>query len=62
MSKIFAGRFAAQMEGSFVVFIIGMRVNRLLAIHKWPCVVEANKHESIMKGEPAVASYDNPQP
>jgi hypothetical protein len=35
MPKVFAGRFTAQIEGSFVVFIIGMRVNRLLAVHKW---------------------------
>lgn len=34
MSKIFAGRFTAQMEGPFVVFIIGMRINRLLAVNK----------------------------
>jgi hypothetical protein len=41
MSKVFAGRFTAQMEGSFVVFIIGMRVNRLLAVHKWLPVARA---------------------
>ncbi|MFM2057875.1 MAG: hypothetical protein RLY71_2260 [Pseudomonadota bacterium] len=34
MRKVFADRATAQMEGSFVVFIIGMRINRLLAIHK----------------------------
>jgi hypothetical protein len=32
MSSIFAGRFTAQMEGKFVVFIIGMRINRRSAI------------------------------
>jgi hypothetical protein len=41
MSRVFPGRFTAQMEGSFVVFIIGMRVNRLLAIHKWLPVARA---------------------
>jgi hypothetical protein len=35
MGKIHAGRYAAEMDGEFVVFIIGMRVNRLFAIHKW---------------------------
>lgn len=35
MSEVFRGRFTAQIDGPFVVFIIGMRVNRLLAIHKW---------------------------
>jgi hypothetical protein len=35
MAAINAGRFAAQIEGDFVVFLIGMRVNRLLLVHKW---------------------------
>ncbi len=35
MSQIFAGRYTAQIEGPFVVFLIGMRVNRLLAFNKW---------------------------
>ncbi len=33
--KIHQGRYAAQIEGDFVVFLIGMRVNRLLLLHKW---------------------------
>jgi hypothetical protein len=41
MSEVFRGRFTAQIEGPFVVFIIGMRVNRLLAIHKWLPVASA---------------------
>jgi hypothetical protein len=32
---IHKGRFAAKIEGDFVVFLIGMRVNQLLSIHKW---------------------------
>ncbi len=32
---IFRGRYTAQLDGPFVVFVIGMRVNRLLALHKW---------------------------
>ncbi|WP_366289621.1 DUF4188 domain-containing protein [Paenibacillus sp. AN1007] len=35
MAKIYKGRYTAQIEGEFVVFIIGMRINRLWAIHKW---------------------------
>jgi hypothetical protein len=35
MAKVFPGRYTAQIEGPFVVFMIGMRVNRLWAIHKW---------------------------
>ena len=34
MSVIFRGRHTAQIEGPFVIFIIGMRVNHLLALHK----------------------------
>ena len=30
-----AGRFAATIEGDFVVFLIGMRINRIWAAHKW---------------------------
>jgi hypothetical protein len=41
MSKIFAGRFTAQMDGPFVVFIIGMRINRLWAVNKWLPVARA---------------------
>lgn len=29
MSKVIPGRFTAEMEGPFVVFIIDMRVNRI---------------------------------
>ena len=35
MSEIKPGRFTAQIEGSFVVFMIGMRVNRLRDFSKW---------------------------
>jgi hypothetical protein len=41
MQPIFRGRYTAQIEGPFVVFIIGMRINRLLAVHKWLPVVRA---------------------
>lgn len=35
MAKVFAGRYTAETSEPFVVFMIGMRVNRLLAVHKW---------------------------
>jgi hypothetical protein len=35
------GRYAAKIDGDFVVFLIGMRVNRLLLIHKWLPVARA---------------------
>ncbi len=41
MTEIFKGRYAARIEGDFVVFLIGMRINRLLALNKWLPVVRA---------------------
>lgn len=35
MTPIMAGRFTAQTEEPFVVFLIGMRINRLFAFAKW---------------------------
>jgi hypothetical protein len=35
MSPILNGRFAAELDGDFVVFLIGMRINRLSLVHKW---------------------------
>ena len=35
MAKIFLGRFTADMGEPFVVFLIGMRINKPLALHKW---------------------------
>ncbi|GAB6926471.1 DUF4188 domain-containing protein [Paenibacillus sp. JCM 10914] len=35
MSKVISGRYTAQMDGPFVVFMIGMRVNKWWAVHKW---------------------------
>ena len=41
MSKIFPGRYTTRIDESFVVFLIGMRINRLWAIHKWLPVAKA---------------------
>jgi hypothetical protein len=78
MTKIFRGRFTAQIDGPFVVFIIGMRVNKLMMIGKWLPVAramglaaaaehvpaigarETARRRLGFKGEPAVASYENP--
>ena len=35
MAKVIPGRYTAHTEGSFVVFIIGMRVNKFFAFRKW---------------------------
>ncbi len=55
MGPVQAGRFAAQIEGDFVVFLIGMRVNRLLLMHKWwpvamampPMLKELMQHKEL---------------
>jgi Domain of unknown function (DUF4188) len=41
MAMILADRMTARREGDFAVFLIGMRINRPLAIHKWLPVVRA---------------------
>jgi hypothetical protein len=35
MATIYPGRFTSKLEGPFVVFLIGFRINKLLAINKW---------------------------
>ena len=41
MSKVFPGVYTAQIEGPFVVFAVGFRMNRLLAVRKWLQVARA---------------------
>lgn len=35
MPKVIPGRFTAEINEPFVVFLIGMRVNKLFAFSKW---------------------------
>ncbi|HET9869714.1 MAG TPA: DUF4188 domain-containing protein [bacterium] len=35
MARVFPGRYTAQIEGPFVVFLIGMRVNHFWKVWKW---------------------------
>jgi hypothetical protein len=35
MPTLNSGRYTTRIEGPFVVFLIGLRINRLLAINKW---------------------------
>jgi hypothetical protein len=35
MAEVKNGRFAGKIDGDFVVFLIGMRINQLWAVHKW---------------------------
>jgi hypothetical protein len=41
MALIFPGRYTAQSDEPFVVFLIGMRINRFHALHKWVPVAAA---------------------
>jgi hypothetical protein len=61
MPNIHLGRFTAQIEGDFVVFLVGMRINRLWAFRKWMPVASAmrpmvehllkNKHLGLLHAE-----------
>jgi hypothetical protein len=35
MSKVFPRRYTAEIDEPFVVFLIGMRVNRIFTVRKW---------------------------
>src|SRR4030095_2025234 len=35
VAKVIASRMSAEMEGQFVVFLIGMRINKPWKLHKW---------------------------
>ncbi|MCM3716931.1 DUF4188 domain-containing protein [Fictibacillus phosphorivorans] len=39
--KINKGRFTAEVEDDFVLFIIGMRINKFFSFHKWIPVLRA---------------------
>jgi hypothetical protein len=41
MNEVAAGRYTAQIDEPFVVFLIGMRVNRFRAFSKWRPVAQA---------------------
>ena len=41
MTKVIPGRYTAQTDEPFVVFLIGMRINKFFAVHKWVPVARA---------------------
>ena len=41
MAEVFTNRMTGEFRGDFVVFLIGMRFNRLWKIHKWLPVLRA---------------------
>ena len=50
--KAMPGRYTAQIDGDFVVFVIGMRINKLWKVHRWlpvamampPMIAELLRH------------------
>lgn len=54
MSRINAGRLTSPAENDHVVFLIGMRVNNIFALHKWLPVMAA-------MGRMLPELYKNPQ-
>ena len=68
MVQVVPGRFTARTDEPFVVFIIGMRINRPLAIRKWlstmrampPMLKELCQHPEkgfIYRWGPAIVQY-----
>ena len=41
MTKVLPGRYTAQSDEPFVVFLIGMRINKLFAVRRWMRVAAA---------------------
>jgi hypothetical protein len=35
MADVIPARMSAEVDGDFVVFVIGMRINKLWKVHKW---------------------------
>lgn len=49
MGKVIAERMSAQIEGDFVVFLIGMRINKWWKIHRWapPALAMLRMHREL---------------
>jgi hypothetical protein len=53
MPKVIPQRMTARIEGDFVLFLIGMRINKLWKIHKWlPTLVTMPKMIRELEGHP----------
>lgn len=53
MAKVVPGRYTADIEGDFVVLLIGMRFNKLWKIHKWwPVFTAMPKMVKFLKDNP----------
>lgn len=53
MAQIRQGRWTAELEGEFVVFLIGMRINRLWKVWRWlPVLLAMAKMLAELFGKP----------
>ena len=53
MARVFRGRYTAETEGSFVVFLIGMRINQLWKVWEWwPVVAAMPRMLAELEGHP----------
>ncbi|SET35688.1 protein of unknown function [Oceanobacillus limi] len=62
MRKIFPGRYTSENQEEIVVFLIGMRINKIWAIHKWLPVFKAMPpmiHELYMNKQLGFLSMEN---
>src|SRR6202789_1313545 len=59
MAGVNKGRFAAEIDGDFVVFLIGMRINQLWAVHKWlPVSLAMPRMLAELKRQPELGLLD----
>ena len=53
MAQVFRERYTARIDEPFVVFLIGMRINQLWAVHKWMRVAAMPPIEVAPRKNPA---------
>ncbi len=54
MPKVFPGRFTAEVPSSFVLFVIGMRINSIWAVRKWwPTAMAMPSMIQALEADPA---------
>jgi Domain of unknown function (DUF4188) len=41
MASVTPGRYTAEVDGEFVIFLIGMRINKIWKVHKWQPIAMA---------------------
>ena len=57
MARLHRGRFSAEIEGDFVVLLIGMRLNKPWLVHKWLPVAKAMNDMLRWLGEHPEAGF-----